>query len=226
MIALSRGLAAALTLAAPAAAESPREMLARASFQDGDKATALGRVGQAHAAAAAQLKRSPSDREAALMAATAIGYRAKLTGSRGDALAARRAMEALVARAPDDAERHLILGGRHMGAVYKLGRILARAALGASKPAGLGALDKAVALGGNRAMFPGCAALLRLEADPGDARARQLAEAAARAAAPTPIDRHFQRAAAAVLVPLRAGDRDGARKLAARLLPFGRIDLD
>lgn len=209
---------------APAQAESPRDLLTQASFHDRDKATALRRVGVAHAAATAALRRAPGDREAALMQATAMGYRAKLTGSRGDAIAARRAMERLVARAPADPERHLVLGAWHMGAVYRLGRIVARAALGASKPAGLSALDRAVALGGDRAMFTGIAALLRLEQDPKDAQGRTLAEAASRATAPTALDRHIQQAAKAVLSPLRAGDAAATRRLAAQMLPFGRIE--
>ena len=218
-------VALALVAAVSAQAEpSPRDLLTQASFVDRDKAMAIRRVGAAERLAAAAVQRTPGDREAALMHATAIGYRAKLTGSRGDAIAARKEMEALVARDPRDAERHLVLGAWHMGAVYRLGRIVARAALGAQKPVGLAALDRAVALGGSRAMFAGCAALLRLEADPKDARARTLLETAARGSTPTAIDRHFQRAATAVLVPLRAGNTDATRKLAARLLPFGTID--
>lgn len=213
-------------VAAAAHAESPRDLLTQASFVDRDKAAAIRRVGAAYAAASQQLGRDPGDREAALMQATALGYRAKLTGSRSDAIAARRAMEALVKRAPHDPERHLVLGAWHMGAVYRLGRIVARAALGASKPAGLASLDRAVALGGDRAMYPGIAALLRIEMDPADQQGRRLAEAAARAAAPTAIDRHARSAAQAVLAPLRAGNGDAARKLAARLLPFGRIDAE
>lgn len=217
-------LCASLAAASPASAETPRELLTQASFQDRDKAAALRRVGAAHAAATLTLQRRPDDREAALMQATALGYRAKLTGSRSDAIAARKSMERLVAAYPRDAERHLVLGAWHMGAVYRLGRVVARAALGASKPVGITSLDRAVALGGDRAMVSGIAALLRLQMDPGDARGRALIEAAARANAPTPLDRHVQRAAQAMLTPLRAGDTDAIRRFAARLLPFGHID--
>ena len=213
-----------MVVASAAQAETPRDLLTQASFVDRDKGVALRRVGAAFSAASAQLGRNPGDREAALMQATALGYRAKLTGSRSDAVAARKAMERIVQRNPQDAEGHLVLGAWHMGAVYRLGRMVARAALGASKQVGLQSLDRAVALGGDRAMFPGIAGLLRIEMDPADPRGRQLAEAAARAAAPTPIDRHAKAAAQAVLGPLRADDRNGARKLAARLLPFGYID--
>lgn len=217
---------ASMVVAAAAQAESPRELLTQASFVDRDKGVATRRVGAAYSLASQRLGRNPGDREAALMQATALGYRAKLTGSRADAIAARRAMEALVQRHPQDAERHLVLGAWHMGAVHRLGRIVARAALGASKPVGLHSLDRAVTLGGDRAMFPGIAALLRIEMDADDPRGRELAEAAVRAAAPTALDRHVQRAAQAVLAPVRAGDGKAAKRLAARLLPFGHIDAE
>ena len=208
----------------PAAAQSARDLLAQASFGDRDQATALRRVNSAENAAAAALQRRPGDREAALMRTTALGYRAKLTGSRSEAIAARKAFEAIVARDPNNAEALLGLGAWHMGAVNKLGRLVARAALGAQRGAGLAALDRAVALGGNRAFITGLSALLRVKADPTDPRARQLTEAAARAGVANTLDRVMQRAATAVLVPLRAGKTDAARTLASRLLPFGAFD--
>lgn len=211
-------------LAGPAHAQSARDILTQASFADSDEASALKRVGLAQNAALAALRHSPDDREALLMRATALGYRAKLTGSRTDAVAARRQFEALIQQNPRDAEAQLALGAWHVGAVKKLGAIVGRAAVGAQRGVGLSALDKAVVLGGDRALFPGLSALLRLEVDPRDPQGRQLAEAAARAGAPTAIDRIMQRAAVAVLAPLRAGDTQMTRRLASQLLPFGRFD--
>lgn len=208
----------------PAAAQSARELLTQASFGERDQAAALRRIQAAERSAAAVLRERPGDREAVLMQTTAIGYRAKLTGSRTDAITARKAFETMVARDPNNAEAQLGLGAWHMSAVNKLGRLVARAALGASRGAGNAALDRAVALGGNRAFFPGLSALLRIKADPSDARGRQLAEAASRAGVRDPLDRAMQRAANAVLVPLRAGDTDAARAVATRLLPFGSFD--
>lgn len=216
----------AVTLAVPVQAQSAREILTQASFSDSDEASALRRVALAYSAALGALHRAPEDREALLMRATALGYRAKLTGNRTDAVAARRQFEALVAQSPRDAEAQLALGAWHIGAVKKLGAIVGRAAVGAQRGVGLSALDKAVVLGGDRALFPGLAALLRLEVDPRDPRGRTLAEAAARAGGSSAIDRIMQRAASAVLVPLRAGDAQATRKLASQLLPFGRFDDD
>ena len=206
-----------------AAAETPREWLTQASFFDRDIATARRHVEAATQAAGAILARNPRDGEAALMQATAIGYDAKLTGSRSQAIAARTAFEALIAHDPRNAEAQLALGAWHVGVVFKLGRFIGRAALGAQKPVGLAALDRAVALGGNRALFPGLSALLRLELDPSDPRGLQLAEAASRSATPTPLDRIMQRAAVAILVPLRAHDEHATKIIAAQLLPFGQV---
>ncbi len=210
-------------LCTQAQAETPREYLTRASFLDRDLATARRHVELAAQAATAILQRSPRDSEAALMQATAIGYDAKLTGSRSQAIAARTAFEALIARDPQFAEAQLAFGAWHVGVVFKLGRFIGRAALGAQKAVGLAALDRAVASGGNRALFAGLAALLRLELDPGDPRGLQLAEAASRGATPTPLDRILQRSAMAILTPLHARDQRATKSMASQLLPFGQV---
>lgn len=220
-------LAAGLALfGAPVAAEaqSARDLLTQASFGGQPQAAALRQVNAAQAAASAALRANPGNDDAALMAATATGYHAKLTGSRSEAVAARKLFEGLVARNGRNAEAQLALGAWHVGAVYRLGGFMARAALGGNRSAGLAALDRAVAAGGNHAFYPGMAALLRLELDPGDARGRALAETAVRAGATTPLDRIVQRAAAAVLAPLHAGDTTHIKTIAARRLPFGWLD--
>lgn len=216
------GLALSL-LALPCAAQSARELLTQASFVDKDKAVALRRIGDAERAAAAALRAQPTDGEARLMQAMAIGYRAKLTGSRGAAIAAREQFEQIVARFPTMADAQLALGAWHVGAINRLGTFVGRTALGARRPVGYAALDRAVALGGNRAFFPGLAALLRLQGDPADPRGQALAEAAVRAQAPTPLDRILQRASAAVLASVRSGNLAAAKALANRLLPFGQL---
>jgi len=218
-------LSALLVLAPlPAWAQSARDFLTQASFVDRDRDAALRHIGAAQTAAAGVLRGRPGDREAQLTQVTALAYRAKLTGSRTEAVAARKGFEGLIARDAGDAEAQLGLGAWHMGAVNKLGRLVARAALGASRATGLAALDRAVALGGNRAFVSGLSALLRLKADPDDPRGRQLAEVAARAQVRDPLDRAMQRAAAAVLAPLRAGNAAAAQATATRLLPFGAFD--
>ncbi|HEU0065730.1 MAG TPA: hypothetical protein VFQ57_00675 [Sphingomonas sp.] len=216
-------VAVALASAVPVLAESPREMLVTAAFADHDRALALARIERARVGASVLLGRRSDDQEAALIHATALGYRAKLTGSRSDAIAARKQFEGLAARFPRNPETVAALGAWHVGAVVKLGRIGGRMALGAQKGVGLDALDRAVTLGGDRAMFLGLAGLLRLELDAHDPRALQLIQAAVHGATPTAIDRILQRASIQVLAVLHKGDAKAAQKLAQRLLPLGQL---
>ena len=213
----------AVASAVPARAETPRELLTQAGFVDRDRSVALARIDRAAAVAGQALSRSPNDQEAAIMQAMANGYRAKLLGNRGEAIAARKQYETLVTRYPRNAEAQAALGAWHVGVIAKLGRFVGRAVAGAQKATGFEALDRSVALGGNRAMFAGLAGLLRLELDPNDARGRALVETASRAPTPTAIDGYVKRAAMAVLVPLRAGDANATKALADRLLPFGQF---
>lgn len=95
---LGAALFAAMMAASPSTAETAREVLAQASFSDRDPDDALKRITAAQALATAALKHNPDDREAQLMQATALGYRARRNGSRSDAIAARKLFEAMVAR--------------------------------------------------------------------------------------------------------------------------------
>lgn len=215
---------AALAIIAPAAAEaqSARDFLVQAAFEDRSKPVAAAHIERARALAAAAAARNPDDQEAAVVGATALGYRAKLSGNRSEAVGARRAFETAATRFPRNAEAQVALGAWHMGIISKVGRFVGRV-IGAQKNVGLASLDRSVALGGNRAMFAGLSALLRLQADPDDPRGRTLAEQASRAATPTNIDRYMQRACTAVLGPLRNGDDKTVAALADRLLPLGWV---
>ncbi|KQU62449.1 hypothetical protein ASG67_05030 [Sphingomonas sp. Leaf339] len=212
------------TLPAPVAAQTARDLLTQAAFQDRSQPAALARVDRARATALATAQRLPDDQDAAVLAAVALAYRAKLTGNRGEAIAARKQMETVVARFPRNAEALVGLGAWHLGVIAKVGRIMGRAGAGAQKGVGLESLDRGVALGGNRAMFAGLAGLLRIQADPADPKGRSLLETAVAAPTPTVLDRIEQKAANAVLTPLRQGDGKTARALANRLLPFGWYD--
>lgn len=218
-------LVAVALCAAPAAlAETPRELLTSAAFQTSDKARALTLIGQAIGAADRILMTSPNDREATLQRAVAIGYRAKLTRSRADARASLTTFEALAARNPRDAEAQMVIAGWHLDAIDQLGSFVARTVLGAKEQTGEAALGKAVALGGNRAFYPGLAALMRIRADHNDvAGALALAERAAAAPTPAPLDLQMKRAAAAILPALRAGNGKAAATQARALLPFGKL---
>jgi hypothetical protein len=210
--------------AVTANAATPRELLLRAAFVARDKAQALGFIGDALVNTRSALAANANDHEARLQQALAIGYRGQLNRSLTDAKTARGALEAIAAADPRNAEAETALAGWHLTAISDLGGFLARTVLGANKTAGLAMLDRAVALGGDRAFFPAYAALIRIRVDDGDtATPLALAQRAAAAPAPTPLDRVLQNAAMRLIVPLKAGDGDSAAKLAKQLLPFGQL---
>ncbi len=215
---------AATACPAAASAQSVRDMLTQAAFQDRSGSVALAKVDRARAAAMAASQRDPDDQDAAVLAATALGYRAKLTGDRSEAMAARRQFEIVASRFPRNAEAQAAIGAWHLGIIAHVGRFVGRAVAGARENTGLAALDRSVALGGDRAFFAGLAGMLRINFDASDARGFQLLETAARAPTPTALDRIIQRSVVAVLAPLRKGDRKTAKALADRLLPFGWYD--
>jgi hypothetical protein len=212
----------ALALAGPLDAATPREILTQASFQATDKAAALALISQGLAMAEAQLAANPHDKEAQMQRGVAIGDRAHLIHSPGDAKAARRIFESFLAANPRDPEAHLAVATWHLDTVDA--GFFATTMLGAKKDVGLSELDKAVALSGGRPFFTGFAALMRIRLDPKDvAGARALAEQAAAAPAPTLLDRIAKHQAQALLIPLRSGDGRTAALLARKLLPFGRL---
>ena len=218
-------LAATVAIApSPASAQSAQTLLISAGFQTSDRTTALARIEAALKAADAAVAHNFKDSDARLQRAMAMSYRGKLTRDRGDLIASRRAFEAIVAADARDAEAQLAFAGWHLGAVIELGPLLARTALGARKATGLHALERALALGGDRALFPAFASLIRIQIDPGDvAGARRLAELAQRRKAVTAFDRIMQRQAATLLPTLRTGNGKAAARAAKLLLPFGRV---
>lgn len=222
MFKLILGAALVCAAAAPAAA-TPRDALAHAAFATADKASALAQIQAVSRETDLVLSKQPNNREAQLIHAMATGYEAKLTRSRTMAIASRALFEGLAARDPRDPEALAAIGSWHVDAVASLGGFLAKAALGANKAVGLAALDRAVALGGNRALFAGVAALLRLQLDPTDKRAIALCQAAARGSTPTALDVQMQRNAALVVKKLNGGSAAEIKALARQLMPLGRF---
>ena len=223
--AMKRILAAALLLCVSAAlhAESSRETLTQTVFSARDRAAALAQIAAIESAAAAALSRAPNDSETQMTRALAVSYRAKLTHSRSDALIAKAQFEALANKYPRDAEAQAALGAWHLNAVEALGGIVARGALGARKATGLELTDRAIALGGDRALFPALAGLLRLALDPKDARGIALLDVAAHGSTPTLLDRQLQRRAAQLATVAKGGDAKLTQALAHRLLPLGQF---
>jgi len=199
-----------------ATAETPRELLTAVAFGTLDRPTSM--------AATQRVLQSPgTGQEGRLMAAMAMGYRAKLSNSRTDAVSARRAFEVAADAGPNDPEALAALGSWHMSSIAAVGGMMARMVLGARRDVGDRALDRSIALGGNRALFFGNAALLRAKLDGPTADVRRLATLAAAAPAPTRIDQHMKAAAQRILVAF-AKDPGDVKALAARLLPLGRFE--
>lgn len=222
---LGPGLLAAVALCSPAQAQNARDILMDAAYASPNKASAQARIGHAVAAADAALKRNPRDQNARLQRALAISYRGKLTRNRGDLIAARRDLEAVAAADPRNPEAQLALAGWHLGAVIELGPMMARTVLGARKAIGTQALDRSLALGGDRPSVTALASLFRIQIDPSDIDgARRLAEASTRAGADTAFDRLMQRQAVTLLAALRKGNGKAAAATAEKLMPFGRFD--
>ncbi|WP_426257612.1 hypothetical protein [Sphingomonas sp. DC1600-2] len=211
--------------ATPAFAQAPngREALTQMAFFARDKAVALDQIASVEAAARVTLARAPTDAEALMTRAMATSYRAKLTRSRADALSARDQFEAIARRNPRDAEAQAACGAWHLNAVVSLGTLMARGALGARKADGLESLDRAIALGGDRALFPALEGLLRLAIDGSDAGAAALLARAAKGSTPTPLDRILQRHAVQLEAVVQGGDAKLIQALAKRLLPLGQI---
>ena len=217
-------LGAAVMIAAPSSAETPRETLAAAAFSAPTKAAALAGVTKALGEANAILAKSPGDYEARLQRAIATGYQAQLTRTLGGAKDAHLQFAALVKDHPNDPEAVITLASWNLTAVTNLGGFVASTVLGASKADGLKLLDRAVALGQGHAIFPGYAAMLRIALDPSDAKAAlALAQAAGKAPAPNAVDREIQRRAARLIAPLSTGDGRSAAALAKRLMPLGQF---
>lgn len=204
-------------LATPAVAQSARDLLTHAAFEDRSREVALARVDRVRSMA---LAGAADDQDSAVLAAVAQGYRAKLVGSRSEAAAARKQFEAVAARFPRNPEAQLGLAAWHLGVINRVGRFVGRL-VGAQRGVGMAALERSVALGGNRAMFAGLAGLMLIELNPDDKRGLSLIEAATHGATPTPLDRVIQRSSTLVLGTLRQGKEKEAQLLADRLLPFG-----
>lgn len=213
---------AGLIAATPVAAATPREMLANAALSASSRDQALSLVNQALAATQAELAANPNDKEAQIQHAVAVGDHAKLTRSPTEAKQARALFEAFAAANPRDAEAQFGLACWHLDTLAA--GFLATTVLGAKKELGLAALNRAVALSNGRPFITGFAALLRIRYDPNDTgTALQLAQTAVASPVTTPLDRFGQRAAQAVLVPLKAGDGKSAAAIARSLLPFGKL---
>ena len=201
-----------------------RSTLTIASFQVTDKAKATAMVEAAERDFDAALAKAPNNLEAALQKATAIGYRAKLTQSRGLAKETRTRFEAVLAKEPNNGLAWASVAGWHAGSVATLGRFVAGAVLGAKLDTAIRDFDTALAKDPKNPVHRVFYAFSLLDLDPANApKAAALLREAGGLPARDGFEALLKRNTAQVLPLLDRGDVKAAQAQARRLLPFGTV---
>lgn len=207
-----------------AQASTPRELLIHAAFQASSKNAALSDVTVALAATDKILATRPKDIDAQFQKGIALGYRAKLTRSVGDAKAARQIFEKLAAQDRNNGEYQMAVACWNLDAISDLGSFIARTMVGARAATGHEALNRAAQMSPNDVFILGMAAMVTIRNDESAvAAARALAERTMKANAQSSLDRMIQQAMGAILQHLRAGQGAKAAALARKRLPLGTI---
>ena len=172
----------------------------------------------------AALAKEPSDIEAELMKAQAVGYLGKLTKSPGLAKETRARLDAVLAKDPNNALAWASLAGWHAGAVSAVGKFLAGTLLGASTKTAIADFETALAKDPKTLVNPAFYALTLLDLSTENApRASQLLQTVARLPARDAYEMLLKRETAQLLPLLASGDVKGAQALARKLLPFGKL---
>ena len=198
------------------------QLVAASAFTD--KAAAKAAIDAAQRDFEAALVKAPNSGEAAIQRAIALGYRAKLDRSPGEAKATRQAMEAVLAKDPNNALANAALGGWHGGAIATLGGFLAGSVLGASRSASERYFATAMAREPRNIIHPVTYAFTLLDLDPDNGpKAATLLRGAVALPVRDAYDTQNRKGAAAVLALLDKGDARGARTLAKRIQPFGMV---
>lgn len=201
-----------------------RARLQVASYSVADKAQAMTMIKAALADFDAALAKAPNDVDIQLNRAIAQGYIAKLDRSPSGAKAMRKALDAILARHPDNALAWAALGGWNGGAIATLGSFIAGTVIGASKKGMVQGFDKAMAFDPQNPAHPVYYALTLLDIDTGNAaQSKALLTRASPLPARDSFEGLLQEGGAKVLVLLNAGDIKGAQALARRSMPFGTV---
>ncbi|WP_419813723.1 hypothetical protein [Glacieibacterium sp.] len=201
-----------------------RAALSVAGFTITDKAQAKTAIAAAERDFDAAIAKAPNNLEARVQKAIAVGYRAKLDKSPGEAKDTRRLMEAVLARDPNNALGNAALGGWHGGAVATLGNFIASTILGANRKDMERCFSIAMARDPKNIVHPLTYAFTLLDISTDNApQATQLLKAAVMLPSRDAYEVQTRKVAVQVLAALNSGDAKGARALARRLQPFGTV---
>lgn len=179
-------------------------------------------LNDAIAAAEAALKLAPDHVEANLQWAIALGYRARLDVSMGDARRARQRIEMALAHDPENPWANAALAGWHGEVRDTLGGFIAGAVMGASKKKCFRAFDRALALDPeNPAIrFWYAHILLRFDRRDRTGRAQELLQAGIALAPRTTFEASLQALSAHVLAALQTKDKKTLKQALADTMPF------
>lgn len=170
------------------------------------------------------IAKAPNNLEARIQKAIAVGYRAKLDRSPGEAKDTRRLMEAILVRDPNYAFANAALGAWHGGAVATLGSFVASAVLGANRKDMDRYFATAMSRDPKNVIHPLTYAFTLIDIDAANAaKVTQLLKQAVAMPPRDAFETQNRKAAQQVLALLMAGDAKGARTLAKRLQPFGGV---
>jgi hypothetical protein len=200
-----------------------RALLAVAGYETSDKARALALIAAAEGHANAALKLAPDDVDATLQKAIAIGYRAKLKRSPGEAKTARALMETALKRQPGSALAWASIGGWHGEAVVTLGRFLAGTMVGAKAKEGIAGYERAIALAPDSPVFRTLYAITLADLGGDPAKLRALLTPAAKGTGGDGFEQLMRARARSLLAALDSGRKGALQAAAAKARPFAKI---
>ncbi|MGB3724003.1 MAG: hypothetical protein WA979_14450 [Pacificimonas sp.] len=194
-----------------------------AAYEADTKDKALKLIGEAEMDANTALALKPGHIGATLQKAVAIGYRAQLTKSPGEAKTARRLMEKAAKAEPKNPLAHTSLGGWHSGAIGELGGFVAGTVLGAKEDRAIAAFDRALALDSGNPVWRTFYAIGLIDMGEEDQteKLRSLLTPAANGKAKNGFERLIRARAKRLLAAL--GDEDALEDAAEASRPFARI---
>ncbi len=194
-----------------------------AAYEVDTKEKALALIAEAERDANMALILQPNHVGATLQKAVAIGYRAQLTKSPGEAKTARRLMEKAAKAEPNNPLAHTSLGGWHSGAIGQLGGFIAGTVLGAKEKTAIAEFDKAIALDGRNPVWRTFYAmgLIDMGEEDDTEKLRALLTPAANGKAKDGFERLIRGRAKMLLAAL--GDDDKLEAAAKSSRPFARF---